>query len=274
MADENQQRGSALAALIYAILLVALTLSTVYIFAARVWWFPESITALGRDIDAQFMRTLWITGVVFFLAQLTLAFVLVRYRTRGGRAHYSHGNKTMEILWTAATAVLFVGLGVAAEGAWAAYHVQEAAPDALVVEVTGKQFAWNFRYPGPDGRFGRTAPDLINDAAGNPLGLDLNDAAAQDDIVTPIFGVPVHRDVVVLLKTTDVTHNFYVRELRFKQDTVPGMTIRMRFRAEQEGIYEVACAELCGLGHHRMRTDMMVLSAAGFEGWLREQAEF
>src|SRR3989304_1799389 len=165
MARNPQYRGSALVPFVFALFLVVLTFATVYIFAARIWWFPESITALGRAIDAQFMRTLWITGIVFFLAQLALAFVLVRYRDRGGRAHYSHGNNTLEILWTTATAILFVGLGVAAEGAWAAYHSQAPAANPLTVEITGKQFAWTFRYPGPDGQFGRTAPDLVNDAA-------------------------------------------------------------------------------------------------------------
>jgi len=274
MASNPQYRGSALVPFVFALFLVVLTFATVYIFAARIWWFPESITALGRAIDAQFMRTLWITGIVFFLAQLALAFVLVRYRDRGGRAHYSHGNNTMEILWTTATAILFVGLGVAAEGAWAAYHSQAPAANPLTVEITGKQFAWTFRYPGPDGQFGRTAPDLVNDAAGNPLGLDLNDPAAQDDIVTPVLGVPVNRDVLVLLRTKDVTHNFFVRELRFKQDTVPGMTIRLQFRAEKPGSYEVVCAELCGLGHHRMRTELKVLPPEEFERWLAEQGTF
>ena len=274
MASNPQYRGSALVPFVFALFLVVLTFATVYIFAARIWWFPESITALGRAIDAQFMRTLWITGIVFFLAQLALAFVLVRYRDRGGRAHYSHGNNTMEILWTTATAILFVGLGVAAEGAWAAYHSQAPAANPLTVEITGKQFAWTFRYPGPDGQFGRTAPDLVNDAAGNPLGLDLNDPAAQDDIATPVLGVPVNRDVVALLKTKDVTHDFFVRELRFKQDTVPGMTIRLQFRAEKPGSYEVVCAELCGLGHHRMRTELKVLPPEEFERWLAEQAAF
>jgi len=274
MASNPQYRGSALVPFVFALFLVVLTFATVYIFAARIWWFPPSITALGRAIDAQFMRTLWITGIVFFLAQLALAFVLVRYRDRGGRAHYSHGNNTMEILWTTATAILFVGLGVAAEGAWAAYHSQAPAANPLTVEITGKQFAWTFRYPGPDGQFGRTAPDLVNDAAGNPLGLDLNDPAAQDDIVTPVLGVPVNRDVVALLKTKDVTHDFFVRELRFKQDTVPGMTIRLQFRAEKPGSYEVVCAELCGLGHHRMRTELKVLPPEEFERWLAEQAAF
>jgi len=274
MAENRSERGSTLLAVLLAAFLVAFTLVTIYIFAARTWWFPEPVTALGRSVDAQFMRTLWITGIVFLLSQLALAFVLVRYRDRGGRAHHSHGNNTMEALWTAATAIMFIGLGIAAESAWATYHQTDGGPATVRIDVLGQQFAWNFRYPGPDGQFGRTSPQLMNDASGNPLGLDLNDPAAEDDIVTPTMAVPVNQEVELLLRTKDVTHSFFVRELRFKQDTVPGMTITMRFRAEKTGEFELACAELCGLGHHRMRTVVRVLPPEEYLAWLREQAEF
>lgn len=274
MAETQSKQGSILIATGFALILLVVIVSTLYIFAKRTWWFPESITPLGTAIDAQFMYTLWITGLVFFLAQLGLGYVILRYRDRGGRAHYSHGNTAMEILWTSATAVMFVGLGIAAEHAWAISHFRGPSPGALQVEVTGKQFVWNFRYPGPDGQFGRTDPALVNDAAGNPLGLDLKDPAAQDDIVTPIMGVPANREVEVILRTLDVTHSFFVRELRFKQDTVPGMVIRLHFTANQPGEYEVTCTELCGLGHYRMRTTLRVVPEGEFPAWLQEQAAF
>ncbi len=274
MMEHRRRRGSALTATVFALFLVALTLVTIYIFAARVWWFPEAVTALGRDIDAQFIRTLYITGLVFLLSQVGLAFVVFRYRDRGGRARYSHGNNTLEVLWTAATAIMFVGLGIAAESAWARYHATQIPPNPVTIEVTAQQFQWNFRYPGPDGAFGRIAPEFINDAAGNFVGLDPNDPAGQDDLVTPTAAVPVNRAVVLLLKSKDVTHSFYVRELRFKQDTVPGLAIEMTFTAEKVGDYEVACAELCGLGHHRMRSVLRVLSSDDFDAWLTEQAAY
>ncbi|MFQ5664132.1 MAG: cytochrome c oxidase subunit II [Terriglobia bacterium] len=274
MENSQSRRGSWLVAASFAFSLLVLTVSTLYIFGARVWWFPDPITSLGAAIDKQFDRTLIITGIVFFLAQLGLAYVILRYRDRGARAHYSHGNNTLEIVWTAITAIMFLALGITAERAWASLHFQGAAPGALQVEVTGQQFVWNFRYPGPDGQFGRTEPTLINDAAGNPLGLDDRDPAAEDDIVTASMAVPVNREVELILRTKDVTHSFFVRELRFKQDTVPGMVIRLHFTANEEGIYEIACAELCGLGHHRMRAELKVLSEAEFEEWLREEMVF
>lgn len=264
--------GSATLAVAFAVFLVLFTFLTVYYFIVRKWWFPTPITDLGRDIDAQFVRTLIITGPVFVLSQLGLAWTIFRYRDRGQAATYSHGNNTMEILWTLATLVMFVGLGLYAERSWAAVHFQGAAPGAVQIEVTGQQFAWNFRYPGADGKFGRTSPKLMDDSGGNPLGLDMSDAAAKDDIVVPVIAVPVNREVELILRSKDVTHSFFVRELRLKQDTVPGMLIRIHFTATQSGDFEVACAELCGLGHHRMRTFLQVKTPEEYDKWLREQA--
>lgn len=266
-------RGSALLPATLTVLLFILTIVTVYFFIARTWWFPPAITKLGERVDAQFMATLIITGIVFVLAQLALGILLLRFRANGGRAHYTHGNNKLETLWTVATAVMFIGLGIAATRSWATYH-SPPSPNALQIEVTGQQFAWNFRYPGPDGTFGRTDPKLIDEAAGNPLGLDMSDPAAKDDLVLPIMAVPVNRQVELIIKSKDVTHSFFVRELRLKQDAVPGMVIPMHFTADKVGTYEVVCAELCGLGHHRMRTTLQVLPEAQYEQWLREQAAY
>ena len=278
MDNKHSNPGSGLPAWGFVIVLLVLTFSTIYFFWARTWWFPESITALGRQIDQQFIRTLWITGLVFFLAQLGLAYTILRYTSaKPGRASSSHGNTTMEIVWTALTAVLFVGLGIAAEAAWSEYHALGPAPansNPQIVEVTGKQFKWYFRYPGPDGVFGRTKLELVRDDLGNYQGVDFDDPAAKEDVITAELAVVVNQPVQITLRTLDVTHSFFVRELRFKQDTVPGLAILMNFTAEKTGVYEIACAELCGLGHHQMRADLKVLTPAEFEQWLREQAVY
>jgi len=282
MAKNGSGGASVLVAAGFVLILVVLTFSTIYFFWARTWWMPPAITPLGEELDAQFVRTLLITGLVFLLSQMGLAYAILRFRDRGGRAVYSHGSLMLEYLWTAATLIMFVGLGIYAERSWAAFHLEPAAAGAVQVEITGQQFAWNFRYPGQDGTWGRTRLDLISDATGNPLGLDYDgDPAAKDDILSPIIAVPVNRQVEVLLRTKDVTHSFFVRELRFKQDTVPGLTIRLHFTATQTGTYEVACAELCGLGHHRMRTELVVVPEAeyhqitasqeAFDNWLNQR---
>jgi cytochrome c oxidase subunit II len=271
MLKRQRERGTTAVALVFAIFLTLMTVVTVYIFMAKVWWFPPAITDLGHEIDAQFMRTLLITGIVFVLAQLGLALAIFRFRDQGQKATYFEGNNTMEIAWTLATVVLFVGLGLYARNAWAQVHFIGAEPGALPIEVTAQQFAWNFRYAGPDGKFGRTKPELVSASTGNPVGLDPTDAASKDDVVSPVIAVPAGREVELIIRSQDVTHSFYVRELRLKQDAVPGMEIHMHFTATIPGNYEIACAELCGLGHYRMHSMLTVLSEGDFEKWLKDQ---
>jgi cytochrome c oxidase subunit II len=251
----------------------ALTCVICYFFAAKTWWFPPSINAHGALYDAQFMRTLIVVGIIFFLAQFALGYAIFRFRDNGGRATYSHGNNRLETIWTTATAVLFLGIVVMGSKIWASVHFDEAPPDAIAIEVMAKQFAWNFRYPGPDGRFGRTDLKLVNDAGGNPFGIDEKDPAGKDDLVSASLKVPAGKPVRLIMHSRDVIHNFFVRELRVKQDIVPGMEIPLHFQADTPGVYEVPCSELCGLGHYQMRTTMQVMSPAEFEVWKQQQSQ-
>ncbi len=154
MLSERPERGSTSVALAFAVFLILMTAVTVYIFWARIWWFPPAITDFGHEIDDQFARTFLITGIVFVAAQLGQALAIFKFRDHGQKATYFEGHNTMEIVWTLATVVLFVGLGLYARNAWAEVHFMGAAPGALQIEVTGQQFVWNFRYAGPDGKFG------------------------------------------------------------------------------------------------------------------------
>lgn len=261
--------------MLLAITLWIITLVTVIIFAGRYWWFPELASQHGGAIDEQFVNTLVVTGIVFVLAQVGLGYVIVRYRDRPERtAHYTHGSNRLEVAWTLATTVLFFGLVIAGQRIWAGLYLDGAPEEALRIEITAQQFQWNVRYPGPDGNFGRTRPELINDSGGNFIGLDPEDPASHDDIVVPTMAVPVNRPVQIVLRSKDVTHSFFVRELRIKQDAVPGMDIPIHFTSTRVGTYEIACAELCGLGHHRMRSTLQVLSDGDFANWLRERSGF
>ena len=271
--------GSTTVAATFSIFLAVFTIITVYLFIAKPWWFPPSITEVGDLIDSQFHRTLIITGIVFVAAQLGLAWVIFRFRDQNKPAAYSEGNNTMEVVWTLATIVLFVGLGLYAESAWAIVHFTPAQPGDLQIEVVGQQFQWNFRYAGPDGKFGRyktveqaLAQRKRGDQSATPWQLDTTDPDAKDDIITPIMAVPVNREVELLIRSMDVTHSFFVRELRLKQDAVPGMTIHMHFTATKTGDYELACAELCGLGHYRMKSTFRVLNETDFAQWMKDQA--
>ena len=260
--------------LLLAVVIWLVSLALAIPFFTRTWWFPATISQHGRQVDDQFMFTLVIVGVVFILAQLALGWVVMRFPgSRSGGATYSHGNNTMEMLWTTATAILFVGLTIMGERVWARTHFIGAPEGAVPIELTGQQFVWNVRYPGPDGKFGALDINQINDSAGNPLGIDSKDPAGKDDITTPTIAVPVNRPVEITLRSKDVTHSFFVPELRLKQDAVPGMRIRVHFTAEKVGKYEVPCAELCGLGHYKMRTFLEVMEQADYDKWLQDHTQ-
>jgi cytochrome c oxidase subunit 2 len=142
------------------------------------------------------------------------------------------------------------------------------------VRVVGEQFAWNVHYPGPDGLFGPTAIERI-EAAMNPLGLDYDDPSARDDLVlVNQLHVPVDRAVEVVLSSKDVIHSFYLPFMRVKQDAIPGQTVRLHFTPTVTGRSEIACAELCGLGHARMRGFLVVQSAEEYESWYQEELEY
>lgn len=273
MRIEKRNRGSAAPAALLSLLLVIMVTVTVYVFVAHLYPAPPPITSVGFQIDHQYNLTMYVTGIVFILSQLGLAYAVFRFRDRGQRARFSRGNNTMEVLWTSATIILFLGLGFLGRKAWAEVRFTGPAADALQVEVTGNQFVFNFRYSGPDGKFGRLDPKQVSPSTGNPLGIDANDPAGKDDIVVPTLTVPVNRQVELLIRSQDVIHNFFVRELRLQQDALPGMVIPLHFTANKTGQYEIVCTQLCGLGHYRMRSFLNVVSPAEYEDFLKQQEQ-
>ncbi|HVB98455.1 MAG TPA: cytochrome c oxidase subunit II [Candidatus Dormibacteraeota bacterium] len=270
MHSRKTERGSGVAGLVLALTLVIFVAVTVYIFAANVFPMAPSITRVGDWIDSQYNLTLWITGVIFVMAQLGLAWMVFRYRDRGQKARFVHGNNLLEVIWTSATFVLFIAMGAMAVHAWSRVHFVPASSDALQIDVMAEQFTWNFRYAGPDGRFAPTAPENYSDANGNPFGINSN-SKDTDDIVSPILEVPVGRQIELNMESKDVIHSFYVRELRIKQDIVPGMDIPIHFTPLKIGTYDIMCAQLCGLGHYQMHSTLHVVSEADFQKWLKQQ---
>jgi len=265
-------RGSAAAAAMLALLLVILVVGTVYMFVSHLYPAPAPITSVGAAVDHQYDLTLYVTGIVFILSQLGLALAIFRFRDHGQQAHFTRSNNTIEVLWTSATIILFLGLGFLGRKAWADTRFTEPSANAIHVEVTANQFVFNFRYPGADGKFGKLDPKQISPSTGNPVGIEANDPAGKDDIVVPTLTVPVNRQVELLIRSQDVIHNFFVRELRLQQDAVPGMVIPIHFTAEQVGQYEIVCTQLCGLGHSRMHSYLNVVSDSDYENFLKQQA--
>jgi cytochrome c oxidase subunit 2 len=249
---------------------------------------PALATTNGGQIDSLigwmhiFMLILFVGWGGFF------TYCLVRYRrSRQPVANYtgvrSHASSYAEIAVAIVEAILLVGFSIPL---WAARvdHMPSES-EALVVEVTGEQFAWNIHYPGPDGKFGRTDLKFL-DVQSNSLGLDRDDPAAKDDVTTMNqLYLPLNRPIIVKLRSKDVIHSFGVPEFRVKQDAVPGLTIpiwfipnvttaEMRTRTgNAEFQYEIACAQLCGLGHAKMRGFVTVLPPDEFQKWMDERVQ-
>jgi cytochrome c oxidase subunit 2 len=224
-----------------------------------------------------FMLVLFVGWGGFFV------YTLIRFRkSRNPVANYSgvtsNASKYSEIAVAVVEAVLLIGFAIPL---WAA-RVGAVPPEneALVVQVTAEQFAWNVRYAGPDGVFGKTDIKLI-DVQTNPLGIDQSDPASKDDVTSlNQLYLPANKQIIVKLRSKDVIHSFGVPEFRVKQDAIPGFTIpvyfipnvttdEMRARTgNPEFQYEIACAQLCGLGHYRMRGFVTVLSPDAFQQWM------
>ncbi len=248
---------------VLAVIIWLLTLGSVSLFFVKKWWFPTSISEHAPALDRQFMLTIIVVGLAFTAAQVGLGYMVWKYRDTGNRerATYTHGSSKLEVIWTTVTAVIFIGLAVMGQSVWASLRFNEAPAGAFPVEVVAQQFQWNFHYAGKDGVFGRTDPQLIDDSSLNFIGLDEADPNMKDDAVHSVLAIPVNRPVELALRSKDVIHNFWVPQLRFKQDLVPGMVIKVHFTANTVGKYELACAELCGQLHFKMKSYLLVLPA-------------
>ena len=216
-------------------------------------WFPENISTFGGDIDRVFSLIYYIVGFWFLLTEATLVYFLFRYRRRPGQAAtYSRGETWSELAWVlvpvAIVLALDLGIDMASGPVWA--HVKEQRPsDGVQVIVTGKQFNWNFTYPGPDGKF--DTPD--------------------DKTIENELHVPANQNVLLTLRAKDVIHSFFIPNVRLKQDVLPGRTIKGWFNATKPGQYEIACAELCGFGHYNMRGFLIVHESADYQQWLKKE---
>ena len=213
------------------------------------WWLPEDVSTYGKDIDFLFYLIYYITGANFVLVAAAMIAFLVLYRHKEGRrATYTHGNTTLEIVWTVVPTLILVVLTFLSVPTWARIKMQMPKTD-LTVQVNAKQFNWIVTYPGPDGKFGTE-----------------DDKTFDNEI-----HVPVGKPVKLVLKAQDVIHSLFLPNLRFKQDAVPGREIPAWFEATKPGKYEMPCAELCGFGHSGMRGWLFVHTPEDYQKWVKEQ---
>ena len=231
------------------------------------WFLPADAALHGPALDRHLLLNIWIVCALLALAH---ALVLLGLTIRR-RAHRPIHRLTLEYLPLAALTVLFAFLALRAQGLWAAQRYTGADPAAMQVEVTGMQFAWYFRYPGRDARFGQTRLDLVAAGEGNPLGLDPHDPAAADDLVRSQLVLPAGREVDLTLEAQDVIHGFNIPEMRLKQNAVPGQAVHIHFTPTTPGTYAILCTQLCGSGHYRMQSTLRVLPPAEFSAWITQQ---
>jgi len=236
---------------------------------------PPVASAHGLEIDRVISLVHLLMFLLFIGWSVYFIVALFKFRSKnnpqasyeGAHSHFSTAVEVGVILFEA---VILLGFSIPF---WSKQVV--ALPpgnDAVEVRINAEQFAWNIHYPGPDGHFGKTDWKFF-DKQSNPMGLDPKDPAGKDDVTTiNQLHLPVRKTALLYLTSRDVLHSFFLPVMRVKQDVIPGMSIPVWFTPVKIGQWEIACAQLCGLGHYRMRGFLTVQSQEEFEKWLKEQA--
>jgi len=259
---------------LFAVLVAIIAVLSAGLLAMHVWWMPPTISTIGPGIDHQINDTMVFVALLFLSSQLLLGFFAWRAGPQRKIKYFPGGAKPLIILAILLVGFEIVSLSLVGSKIWAAQYLSPPNPEALPVDAAAEQFAFYFRYPGPDGQFGAVHPERVRDGNGNYFGLDPeNDVAARDDIIVGALVVPVNRPILLTMHTKDMIHSFYVPELRIQQDIVPGLTIPLHFTATKTGTYEIVCTQLCGLGHYSMRSFLKVVTQAEFDQWLKAQSQ-
>ncbi len=251
--------------ILFALAAVASVAAFVYAPFAPDWWLPNNpsanglvVSTFGKEIDSLFVIILWITGIVYIGTQIVFVIAAYRFvdvRDAQGRpvrkATYFHGSQRLEVIWTIIPAAILVFIALYQMGTWAEIKFRTSAPKVpALAEITARQFQWVMRYPGPDGRL-NTRDDLV--------------------VVNDLHFVK-EKMALIYLKSSDVLHSFFLPQMRIKQDAVPGITIPVWFDCRVSGEYDLACAELCGWGHYKMRGRVTVHETeADLQQWIDEK---
>jgi cytochrome c oxidase subunit 2 len=255
-----------------AVVLVLLVIGSIIFHFMSPWWFTPIASNWGT-MDNTVILTFWVTGIVFVVVNLFLAWVVVRYRHhKDQKADYEPENKKLEGWLTIVTSIGVAAMLTPGLFVWGKFVV--VPKEATIVEAVGQQWHWSFRLPGKDGELGFTDESLIT--PDNPFGVDPQDPKSQDDVLiaSPELHLPVGKPIKVLLRSKDVLHNFTVTQFRVKMDLVPGMITYLWLTPTKVGEYELLCEELCGLAHFAMRGRVVVDSQEAYDTWLASQSTF
>lgn len=250
------------------------------------WWLPKNVASFGGPVDGLFYFILVVTGFFFILTEGILVYNMYKFSgPEAGRPQYIHGNHRLEMLWTAVPAVILVLLGVLQIRAWENIKYQSRMPDPdQVFEVSARQFEWRMRYPTSD-EMTRLATAWGSEKKEPASAKQWSREPHSDDIhVVNEIHTWTDAKVRLYLSTRDVLHSFYLPNLRLKQDALPGKVIPVWFQATQyntlfdpavkgwvdgydpdsnqkgqpQQMWDLACAELCGWGHYKMRGRLFV----------------
>lgn len=214
-------------------------------------WFPRDISEHGRVIDGLFMFILWLTGFIFLATEGALFYFAWKYNGRTNRqpVKFSHGSHSLEVVWTILPAVTLLFIAIYQMNAWADAKMRRPKMPPTA-EITGRQFNWDVRYPGADGEL-HTPDDILR---------------YDGDI-----HFPSGEEVLLIIKSADVLHSFFLPNLRLKQDVVPGMEQYMWFKARDTGQFDIVCAELCGWGHYKMKGRATFETRNKYNAWLDQK---
>jgi len=236
---------------------------------------PVAASAHAGEVDRILVLVHWLMLVLFVGWGAFFAFVLFRFRSgRNPKASYAGTRGRFASVVEVGVLVSEIALLAFFSIPFWSANVDAKPPDgaATEVRVVAEQFSWNFHYPGPDGKFGRTSITLVD--ADNPLGLDRRDPAAKDDITTiNQLHLPAGRTAVIHLSSKDVIHSLGMPEMRVKQDAIPGIVQPVWFTPTKTGRWEIVCSQLCGLAHYRMRAFYTIHTAEQYQAWLDEEAQ-
>jgi cytochrome c oxidase subunit 2 len=272
-----------------ALMIVFMVLGFVGIYVCNEYLFDKTLLAQeaasiqGEKVDQMIWVTLIITGIVFVITQILLFWFAYKYQENDNRKvfFFAHSTK-LELIWTAIPAITLTVLVVFGLRNWF-FFTGEPPKNAMVVEVTGKQFGWIFRYPGKDAVFGKKYYKNI-DPATNSVGIVWDDKLAQDDILTEqtmyvVKGTPVK----LIIGSRDVIHDVGLSHFRLKMDAVPGIPTTMWFTPkfttaemrEKTGnpnfAYEISCDQMCGNGHYSMKGIVEVVTQEEYDMWMAKQ---
>ena len=236
------------------------------------WWWTDIASNWGA-MDDTIVLTFWIGGGVFIAVCLFMIYCVFKFSYKEGRkVEYKPEDNKLEIILTVVTTLGVAALLAPGLIVWNQYI--NTPPNAINIEVMARQWGWQYRLPGEDGKLGTSNMVNINDQ--NPFGINLDDQNGRDDILiqSDELHLKTNRPVKILLRSTDVLHNFYVPQFRAKMDAVPGLVTYYWFEPNKEGDYEVLCAEYCGIGHYGMRAKVVVDNEENYEKWLEQQETF